>query len=113
MKTILIIFTLSLVLTQLCYSQNRPDSIHNCGTVSRISGELIADETWLNYNKTEGVIHCYNKSVAKEVITAHKQLISRYAWLWIKDGKKKYKAYIIYFQIADSSFIKEWIKNNL
>lgn len=113
MKTRLIIFILSLVLTQLCYSQNRPDSIHNCGTVSRIKGELIADETWLNYSKTEAVIHCYNNSVAKDIITAHRQIINRYNWRWMNDGIKRYKEYIIYFPKEDSNYIVNWAKTNL
>lgn len=114
MKTRLIIFTISLVLTnQLCYSQNRPDSIHNCGTIVSIKGELIADETWLNYNKTEAVIHCYNKSIAKDIITVHKQLIKHYSWRWIKDDIRKYKEYVIYFNKSDSAIIKNWAKINL
>lgn len=98
-----IIIVLSLVLTQLfVHAQDYPkDTI------------LLADETTLNYNKTEAKIHCSNEAVFNELFKSHGTLFKRFTCAWKTDRHGRYKDYYIYLSKGDAELIINWAKTNL
>lgn len=74
---------------------------------------LIADETTLNYTKTEARIHCSNESVFNEIFKSHGTLFKRFTCTWKTDRHGRYKDYIIYLNKDDAQLIINWAKSNL
>ena len=101
-----IIIILSLVLTQLFYTNlHAQDSQHD--TV------LLADETTLNYTKTEAKIHCSNETVFNKLFKTHGTIFKRFTCTWKTDRYGKYKHYVLYLSKGDAEVIKTWAKTNL
>lgn len=101
-----ILLITSLVLTQLvyinCHAQDyQRDTI------------LLADETTLNYTKTEARIHCSNESVFNEIFKSHGTLFKRFTCTWKTDRHGRYKDYVIYLNKQDADYIINWAKINL
>lgn len=74
---------------------------------------LIADETTLNYTKTEARIHCSNESVFNEIFKSHGTLFKRFTCTWKTDRHGRYKDYMIYLNKDDAQLIINWAKTNL
>lgn len=74
---------------------------------------LIADETTLNYTKTEAVIKCYNETVFNELFKTHGTLFKRFICTWKTDRHGRYKYYVIYLSKGDAEIIILWAKTNL
>lgn len=74
---------------------------------------LIADETTLNYTKTEARIHCTNESVFNEIFRSHGTLFKRFTCTWKTDRHGRYKDYVIYLNRDDAQLIVNWAKINL
>lgn len=74
---------------------------------------LLADETTLNYTKTEAVIKCSNESVFNEIFKTHGTLFKRFSCTWKTDRHGRYKYYVIYLSQGDAQIIQSWAKNNL
>lgn len=74
---------------------------------------LLADETTLNYTKTEAKIHCSNESVFNDIFKTHGTLFKRFTCTWKTDRHGRYKDYVIYLSKGDADIIKSWAKNNL
>lgn len=74
---------------------------------------LIADETTLNYTKTEARIHCSNEDVFNKIFRSHGTLFKRFSCTWKTDRHGRYKDYIIYLNKDDAQLIINWAKSNL
>jgi hypothetical protein len=74
---------------------------------------LIADETTLNYTKTEAKITCDNEKVFNELFKTHGTLFKRFTCTWKSDRYGRYKHYIIYLAKGDAELIVNWAKTNL
>lgn len=74
---------------------------------------LLADETTLNYTKTEAKIHCSNETVFNIIFKSHSTLFKRFTCTWKTDRHGRYKDYIIYLSKRDAETIKSWAKTNL
>lgn len=86
-----------------------------CGTVHQRTDTtfLIADETFLNYTKTEAKITCTNESVFNEIFKSHGTLFKRFSCTWKSDRHGRYKYYVIYLNKDDADILLQWIKTNL
>jgi hypothetical protein len=74
---------------------------------------LLADETTLNYNKTEAVIKCSNETIFNELFKTHGTLFKRFTCTWKTDRHGRYKYYVAYLQKDDAAIIVKWAKTNL
>lgn len=74
---------------------------------------LIADETTLNYTKTEAKIECDNEKVFNELFKSHGTLFKRFTCTWKTDRYGRYKHYVVYLAKGDAEIIKSWAKINL
>lgn len=74
---------------------------------------LIADETTLNYTKTEAKIECDNEKVFNELFKSHGTLFKRFTCTWKSDRYGRYKHYVVYLSKGDAELIKSWAKVNL
>lgn len=74
---------------------------------------LIADETTLNYTKTEAKIECDNEKVFNELFKSHGTLFKRFTCTWKSDRYGRYKHYVVYLSKGDADIIKSWAKINL
>lgn len=84
-------------------------SITSCGD----SSFLLADETTLNYTKTEAKIECDNEKVFNELFKSHGTLFKRFTCTWKSDRYGRYKHYVVYLSKGDAEIIVNWAKTNL
>jgi hypothetical protein len=75
--------------------------------------ELLADETTLNYTKTEAKIICDNEKVFNELFKSHGTLFKRFTCTWKSDRYGRYKHYVVYLAKGDAELIKSWSNINL
>ncbi len=74
---------------------------------------IIADETTLNYTKTEAKIECDNEKVFNELFKSHGTLFKRFICTWKSDRYGRYKHYVVYLAKGDAELIVNWAKSNL
>lgn len=74
---------------------------------------LLADETTLNYCKTEAIIECDNETIFNKIFLSHSQLFKRFTCTWIHRKKYPYKHYVIYMDRGDAQILINWAKKNL
>ena len=74
---------------------------------------LLADETVLNYCKTEAIIECDNETIFNKIFLSHSQLFKRFTCTWIHRKSNSYKHYVIYIDRGDSQILINWAKTNL
>jgi len=74
---------------------------------------LLADETFLNYTKTEAKITCDNESVFNDIFKTHGLLFKRFTCTWKTDRHGRYKHYVVYLTKEDAELIKSWASKNL
>lgn len=120
MKNILIIAALITAQILAFYSISNGQESHSYGgngTIvtpkERADTSLIADETTLNYTKTEAKIDCDNERVFNEIFKTHGTLFKRFTCTWKTDRYGRYKHYVIYLSKEDSEIIRSWAKTNL
>jgi len=88
-------------------SRDKYPSVVNSDTV------LLADETILNYTKTEAKITCDNEKVFNDIFTTHGLLFKRFTCTWKTDRHGRYKHYVVYLSKEDAELIKSWANKNL
>lgn len=114
MKKILIIAALIAAQIAAFYSiskgQNRTPNVGLTNTSDTI---LLADETTMNYTKTEAKINCDNESVFSHIFKTHGTLFKRFTCSWKTDRYGRYKHYVIYLSKDDADVIRLWAKTNL
>jgi len=92
------------------HSQTRdkcPSVVNSADTI------LLADETTMNYTKTEAKITCDNEQVFSELFKSHGTLFKRFTCTWKTDRHGRYKHYVIYLSQGDGELIRSWAKTNL
>lgn len=91
------------------YTQERD----KCPSVVNSDTLLLADETTLNYCKTEAIIECDNETIFNKIFLSHSQLFKRFTCTWIHRKKHPYKHYVIYMDRGDAQLLINWAKKNL
>lgn len=107
MKKLLIVVLLIVAQIGAFYLKAHSQVAHPADTV------LLADETTLNYTKTEAVIKCSNESVFNDIFKTHGTLFKRFSCTWKTDRHGRYKYYVVYLSQGDAEIIRNWAKTNL
>lgn len=107
MKKLLIVVLLIVAQIGAFYLKAHSQVAHPADTV------LLADETTLNYTKTEAVIKCSNESVFNTLYRTHGTLFKNFTWTWKTDRHGKYKHYVVHLSKGDAQVIQLWSKTHL
>lgn len=114
MKNIAIISFLIVAQLGAFYLKAHTQTRDKCPSVVNSSDTiLLADETTMNYTKTEAKINCYNEQIFIELFKSHGTLFKRVTCTWKTDRHGRYKHFVIYLNKEDAELIKSWAKTNL
>ncbi len=112
-KNILIILFLFLALMFAFAFKPKAQERDKCPSIVNSDTILLADETTLNYTKTEAKITCDNESVFNDIFKTHGTLFKRFTCSWKTDRHGRYKHYVVYLNKEDAELIKSWALKNL
>lgn len=107
MKKFLIVLLLIVAQIGAFYLKANSQVAHPTDTV------LLADETTMNFTKTEARINCSNESVFNELFKTHGMLFKRFTCTWKTDRHGRYKYYVIYLSQGDADLIIKWANKYL
>lgn len=107
MKKFIIVLLLIVAQIAAFYLKSHSQVAHPTDTI------LLADETTMNYTKTEARINCSNESVFNEIFKTHGTLFKRFTCTWKTDRHGRYKYYVVYLSKGDAEIIQTWAKTKL